>query len=71
MMIFSTVLFVLMTVVPVLSSSYTETVQSKREYGINGNIMKLRLYSFDPPLTPLLYGKTGVYRGTHYFSYFC
>ena len=23
------------------------------------------------PLTPLLYCKTGVYRGIHYFSYFC
>ena len=26
---------------------------------------------FWPPLTPLLYSKTGVYRGIHYFSYFC
>ena len=23
------------------------------------------------PLNPLLYSKTGVYRGIHYFSYFC
>ena len=23
------------------------------------------------PLTPLLYSKTGVYGGIHYFSYFC
>ena len=23
------------------------------------------------PKTPLLYSKTGVYRGIHYFSYFC
>ena len=23
------------------------------------------------PLNPTLYGKTGVYRGIHYFSYFC
>ena len=26
---------------------------------------------FWPPSTPLLYSKTGVYRGIHYFSYFC
>ena len=26
---------------------------------------------FLPPQTPLLYSKTGVYRGIHYFSYFC
>ena len=26
---------------------------------------------FLPPLTPLLYSKTGVYRDIHYFSYFC
>ena len=26
---------------------------------------------FWPPQTPLLYSKTGVYRGMHYFSYFC
>ena len=29
-----------------------------------------RLYNFDPFKTPLLYSKTGVYRGKHYFSYF-
>ena len=27
--------------------------------------------SFWPPKTLLLYSKTGVYRGIHYFSYFC
>ena len=34
-------------------------------------ITKTSLYNFDPPLTPLLYSKTGVYRGILYFSYFC
>ena len=33
-------------------------------------IKKTCLYNFDP-LKPLLYNKTGVYRGIHYFSYFC
>ena len=26
---------------------------------------------FIPPYTPLLYSKTGVYRGIHYFLIFC
>ena len=33
-------------------------------------ITKSYLYNFDP-LKPHLYSKTGVYRGIHYFSYFC
>ena len=33
-------------------------------------IMKTYLYKFDPTQIPLLYSKTGVYRGIHYFSYF-
>ena len=33
-------------------------------------ITKTYLYNFDP-LKPLLYSKTGVYRGIHSFSYFC
>ena len=40
--------------------------QSKRLF-----ITKTSLYNFDPPFIPLLYYKTGVYRGIHYFSYFC
>ena len=30
-------------------------------------ITKTCLYNFDPPQTPLLYSKTGVYRGINYF----
>ena len=30
--------------------------------------MNTRLYNFDPPQTPLLYSKTGVYRGIHYIK---
>ena len=33
-------------------------------------ITKTCLYNFDHE-TPLLYSKTGFYRGLHYFSYFC
>ena len=33
------------------------------------SITKICLYNFDP--LKLLYRKTGVYRGIHYFSYFC
>ena len=33
-------------------------------------ITKIRIYNFDT-LKPHLYSKTGVYRGIHYFSYFC
>ena len=32
--------------------------------------MKTCLYNFDSRKTSLLYSKTGVYRGIHYFSYF-
>ena len=32
--------------------------------------MKTCLYNFDSLKTPLLYSKTGVYSGIHYFSYF-
>ena len=35
-----------------------------------GRITRTRLYNFDS-LNALLYSKTGVYRGKHYFSYFC
>ena len=34
-------------------------------------ITKTCLYNFDPRKTPLLYSKTWVYTGVHYFSYFC
>ena len=34
-------------------------------------ITKTRLCNFDPLKTPLLYCKTGVNRGMHYFSSFC
>ena len=33
-------------------------------------ITKTHLYNFDPLETPLLYSKTRVYSGIHYFSYF-
>ena len=35
------------------------------------NITKTYLYNFDPLKIQLLYSKTGVYKGIHYFSYFC
>ena len=31
----------------------------------------MRAHHENMPQTPLLYSKTGVYRGIHYFSYFC
>ena len=38
---------------------------------INLRITKTCLYNFDPLKPRFLYCKTGVYRGIHYFSYFC
>ena len=32
-------------------------------------ITKTRLYNIDRPQTPLLYSKTGVYRGIHFFFF--
>ena len=54
----------------------------KTDVRVNGNtvilffksyaiITKTRLYNFEPPENPLLYGKTGVYRGIHYVFLFC
>ena len=37
---------------------------------LNFHIMKTCLYNFDPLKTSLLYSKTGVYRGIHYFFLF-
>ena len=34
-------------------------------------LTKTCLYNFDPAETPLLYSKTGFYRGILFFSYFC
>ena len=36
-----------------------------------GYHQKTYLYNFDPLKIPLLCSKTGVYRGIHYFTYFC
>ena len=35
------------------------------------HITKTCLYNFDPSKPPLLYSKTGVYKGIYYLSYFC
>ena len=49
-----------------IKSSMWQPLEAPRHF-----ITKTCLYNFDPPWTPLLYSKTGVYRGIHYFSYFC
>ena len=43
----------------------------KRYSGMGDIIRKTCLYNINPFKTPLLYSKTGVYRGIYYFSYFC
>ena len=49
---------------PVLAAT-SENVRKRTSHHENIPII------FWPPLTPLLYSKTGVCRGVHYFCYFC
>ena len=41
------------------------------ELGLTHTITKTCLYNIDPLKPHFLYSKTGVYKGIHYFSYFC
>ena len=58
------------------SSQYKERLKIScpviaiEDVSIPHDITKTRLYNFDPLKPRLLYSKTGVYRGIHYFSYF-
>ena len=52
-----------------IHSAWSESSLSVWKY-IWHCITKTCLYNSEPPLTPLLFSKTGVYRGIHYFFLF-
>ena len=53
------------------SSSHWDLIIVPGQDANDDDITKTYLYNFDSLKTPLLYSKTGVYRGIQYFSYFC